>query len=229
MIKMTTLQGKALAFLRSGKHGLEPEQVARFTGAKSLDTVQDWISGKQPPRGLRLNRLWWLMSVMGVATPELDEVSDFGHYLGELLAFDVIDLNKARAYCGTKQEQAVFDVIRGNRNVVNATATYEELKSEHDDALQAKRAQKLAHILPDVETLAGTSTVYPAELARTHLLITMARELGGIQPLVNYLLSDKCTAADRAMVRGFLGDSAVFDLANGLNRLCSERANTQGK
>lgn len=154
MIRPETLQEQAVAFLRSTN--LKPEQVARFTNS-NIHTVEDWIAGKQPMRGLRLNYLWWLMAAMGVATPELDEVPEFGRYLGELLAFDVIGMAVARAYCNTKQPQAVLEAIRGNREVAHPTKTYEELRVDHGADLQSKRAAKLKYVLP------GGTTELPAD------------------------------------------------------------------
>src|SRR5215469_16762213 len=128
MIHPNTLADLLRQRLVSSK--LTPEQVADFCNS-SPSTVRDWIDGKKPPRGQRLNYLWWLLATIGFESPELDEIPEFGRYIGELLAFDVIDLEEAQELCGINYEQGVLGATRGSRAPAAPKSEIGEIRREY--------------------------------------------------------------------------------------------------
>jgi hypothetical protein len=48
-------------------------------------------------------------------------------------------------------------------------------------------------------------------------------------PLVRWLNSDECTAAQRSRFRELIGGEALFELSNTIGALCGERARKQAR
>jgi len=229
------------ARLKKYRHSLV--LVTRFTDS-APSTIKGWMDGSHPAKGERLNSLWHFLAAAGFDSPELAEVDVFGRYVGQLLAYRVIDMSNALEVCGVKNPQAVFDVIRGNRTPANPSVTYEELVELYGEQLQAaidKLRQELgitsntgvSQDVPEPELEqhpAATPVVSPVVLPgvgtgdRELFLLGAARHLSDTLALVRYL-AEHCPPEERSRLREFMGVDAMFELSNLINGLCGERAN----
>jgi hypothetical protein len=217
---------------------LDTDLVASFTSA-APSTVGSWLAKGIPPKGEKLNALWHLLRHAGQPSPEFDEVPPFGKYLGELLAFGVISLEDAQVACGVAKPQAVLNVIRGDQRPLHPM-DISELKREYGDRLHTATLKLYASLnsaqgdpTPAIQARAPVPDVPPAqplsgagELGR---LVQIGAHFGEALAYMRYLVSDECTAEDRAFVRQLLGEHGMFELSQLANRLCGERANTARK
>jgi hypothetical protein len=235
------LAEKLLARLRAAN--LPTLLVAAFTKAKP-GTVGSWLGKGQPPRGERLNRLQHMLAVLGIESPELALVPEYGRYLGRLMAFEVITFAQARSILGDINDQAVFQTVRGQRDPWSEeiekkpTKTLEELTELYQVLLAEAESQLIGsfvqqgYVVPEhVPGPAEVASAVPLpedESDNFRFLLESARALGGILPLVRHLASDACSPQDRALLRNLLGEDGMFELSTLINRLCSERANVLG-
>lgn len=215
--------------------------VAAFTKSKP-GTVGSWLSQSQPPRGDRLNRLQHLLALLGIESPELLLVPDFGRYLGRLMAFDVLTFAEARDILGGIHDQAVFQTIRGERDPFGEdvekkpTKTLEQLQEEYDERLmdaEGKERQRFAEQGYPAQVVSSSAAAQlPASIPVTEgsgnfgFLLESATVIEALLPRLRYLVSDECTPEDRARVRAFLGEEGMFELSTLANQLCGERART---
>lgn len=208
---------------------LDTDVVAKFVGV-NRGTVGRWLS-EAPPRGEPLNKLWHLLALV-TDSPELNEVPAFGRYLGQLMAFSQVTLQEAEEICGLQHTQGVLQAIRGERQLANPASTLEDLQGQYDTQLQSA-IQEMRAKLGEVASVATTehparTPTPPPPAENEAFLLDLAARLGAIAPLVQYALSDKITDEERNILRHLLGTEATFNLANGINRLCSTRAFREG-
>lgn len=237
MRQTDALATKLLERLRTAN--LPVQLVAAFTKAQP-GTIGSWLSKGQPPRGDRLNRLQHLLALLGIESPELLLVPDFGRYLGRLMAFDVLTFAEARGILGGIHDQAVFQTIRGERDPFGEevekkpTKTLEQLREEYDESLVDAEQETKRQFAEQGVAVAAVAQLgdMPSPVAiptdgdgpSKGFILNSACTLGGILPLMRYLASDNCTPGDRADLRALLGEEAMFELANVANQLCGERA-----
>jgi hypothetical protein len=237
------LAKKLLERLRTAN--LPVQLVAAFTKAKP-GTVGSWLTQAQPPRGERLNRLQHLLALLGIESPELSLVPDFGRYLGRLMAFDVLPFAEARDILGGIHDQAVFQTIRGERDPFGEdvekkpTKTYTQLQEEYGARLE--EAEKEQRRLFAEQGFSVTAVTPPADMpsavpipigpdhaGKFEFLLESARTLGSVLPLLRYLNSDDCTPQDRARLRMLLGEDGMFEFSTLAAQLCGERARNLGR
>jgi hypothetical protein len=233
MRQTDALATKLLDRLRAAN--LPLQLVAAFTKAQP-GTVGDWLSKGQPPRGDRLNRLQHLLALLGIESPELSLVPDFGRYLGRLMAFDALTFAEARAILGGIHDQAVFQTIRGERDPFSEdaekkpTKTLEQLQEEYSEGLSAaedKTRRQFAEQGIVVTTATQPSPVLipqDGDEPTQGFILRSACAISGILPLMRCLASDRCTPEDRAELREYLGEEGMFELSTLANQLCGERA-----
>ncbi|HEU4914453.1 MAG TPA: hypothetical protein VFT16_03570 [Candidatus Saccharimonadales bacterium] len=193
-----------------------------------------------------MNRLQHMLAVLGIASPELDLVPDFGRYVGRLMAFGLITLTQARDILGGVHEGAVFQTIRGERDPwgddieKKPRRTLDELMmlyggslAEAEERLRSRFA-KLGYpaagtFLPAATPMTVPTQASPDAPSKFQFLLESARTLGSILPLLRHLASDACTPEDRASLRNLLGEDGMFELSNLVNQLCGERARNTGR
>lgn len=243
MRRTDALAEKLLERLRSAN--LPLQLIAAFTKAQP-GTVGDWLSKGQPPRGDRLNRLQHLLALLGIESPELSLVPDFGRYLGRLMAFDVLTFAEARDILGGIHDQAVFQTIRGERDPFGEdvekkpTKSLEQLQEEYGERLAAIEGEARRRFAdqgyPTTGTLPPAETPSPVPIPvgtegsnKFEFLLESARTLGSILPLLRYLTSNECTPEDRSRLRALIGEEGMFEIASMAAQLCGERARNLGR
>jgi hypothetical protein len=209
--------------------------VAKFTDSAN-STVDGWRRDKdpKPPRGERLNRLWHLLHFAGVDSPELQELPEFGRYLGELMAFSVISIEDARRICGGVGEKAVLDTIRGTGQPAKPQYTVEQLKEKYGDSLQQKKEEWRTNVrvLPALSASKLTTQLQPTlpAPAAAHVsnpfILDLAIRLSALLPLLNYANSDVVSPKERDQLRQLLGQDGMFAIATAFQALNSERVRT---
>jgi hypothetical protein len=139
-------------------NGLELTIVTEFVGI-SDPTPLRWIKGTGTPRGENLNRLWHLLSALGLNSPELKELQPYSRYLGELLAYRVISLGEEEnseqlipkddtnnegtllEILGLKSQNDALRIVRGEQQPTKAEfTTVEELEELYGSVLEAAKA-----------------------------------------------------------------------------------------
>ncbi|HTE57808.1 MAG TPA: hypothetical protein VK694_03605 [Verrucomicrobiae bacterium] len=223
---------------------LDDDLVAEFVGVTTA-TIDTWLRKNIVPRGQQINRLWHLLALAGVDSPELKRVSAYGRYLGELMAYDLVSLEAAQHSCKLLNEQGVLHIIRGEQSPpTRPRDTLEDLRVVYGDDLEkAKRVwkeklglddQEADPVQADVEELpAVLPTPVPALLhmsadpGKHDRLLAIAQRFAAVTADARYLVSAGCTAEDRELVRELLGEDGMFNFSNLVNKLCSERALNQ--
>jgi hypothetical protein len=210
--------------------------VAEFTDS-TIGTVKQWLNGR-PVKGQRQNSLWHLLAAAGLDSPELEAIPPFGRYLGTLLAYRIITIEDAQEICDVRNGNAVLDAVRGNRTPSGPKFTLSELTDMYGELLQSAEAALRARLgtAMKVTITEPTEVVRPdhqpepelrGDAGRIQFLLASARTLSEIMPLLRYLLSDECTAEERARLREFMGPEEMFAMSTLLNGLCGERARSQ--
>jgi hypothetical protein len=223
------------------KHG-NLALITQFVDAAPR-TVQDWAHARQPAKGVRLIRLWHFLAAAGYESPEINEMPEFNRYLSELFAYGVVTHEEATELCGVHKPQAALRAMRG-QPPMHPAFTVEDMKGLYDQRLNeakesfsrqlkkgsappAKRAIAAVPSAapprePTPPVSSGTEGVVP--LGSKNPVMTAATLLSAALPLVRYINSDRCSAADRDFLRTLMGDDGIFELSNHFNSLCGERA-----
>jgi hypothetical protein len=205
-------------------------------------TVGDWLVDKQPAVGVRLIRLWHYLAAVGFDSPELDQLRPFNRYAGQLLAMSIFTLDDLEVYFGVRSSQTVLQILRG-QPPQKSEVTLESLQRDHDKALQtnlaklprftSKQQMVKAEVVtappqPPPEPIPPRRTSKPSSGGRDYAL-EAASALSSVLPLVRWLNSDECTAAQRSRFRELIGGEALFELSNTIGALCGERARKQAR
>lgn len=231
--------------LRKHTRAIKPEVVAEFCGIGRA-AVQGWLAGGRPLGGVFTLKLWHLLEVAGITSPELKKArKDYplGVYIGRLLAFDVITKDKASEICGNVKDDAIYRAARAAGRLSRCTQTLEELEREYGEYLALAEAELR-------QTLGSTSVPLPTEEVETPPPASQAEvpmsvtepavvQLGGtsrelfILKLAQDLLAGlaaanfaaaQLTPEERTLLRALMGKDGMFQLSNVTERLCGERA-----
>jgi hypothetical protein len=241
------------ARLKEHRATIDPVELAAFTKMK-VDAANSWLSGGQPLGGMVTLRIWYFLDALRVDQPELQRARkryEYGAYIGELLAYDVVSQEDAGAFAestlgkGPVQIGAILSAARAEgRGFAKPTYEYEELVRDYGDKLIAARnalRQKLGVPIdkPTRTTKAAEVTPAPTPAApsnpgktmdvvepvvREQLVYELAQRLSELGVTAQYALA-VLTDEERALLRTLTGKSGIFDLSNALNRLSSTRAN----
>jgi len=227
------LAAKLLAQLRGAD--LDREALVRFTKVNGA-TARRWLNRGQPPTADRLIRIWHLLELVnGGPLADVPELSDFARYLGQLLAFGIIDVEAAQAICGVKNPQTALANLRGEHTTHAPKMTLAELQAGYDGVLVAAQARvramfnvgvapAAAHVAPSPR-LTPPPARTPHAADRQESLRNAAKEMSGLLPTLRWLMSDECSEADRATVRALLG-TTIFEFWLLVDQLNSERLRT---
>lgn len=211
--------------VRAYRGGLEIEDIARFCSSSSL-TVNRWITKEHPSAGLRLIKLWHLLSLVE-DSPEMDRLEPLNRYVSELVGFSVIVMTEACDILGQKNPQSALYALRG-QSVMHPRLTLDEVQSLYEEKLdQAKKtwSQKLVSLKRQDQSYIDTELW--GTISERPPAMQLATILGAALPLARHLYSDKCSPEDRSYFRTLMGYESMFELSNLLNSLCSERARSQ--
>lgn len=143
------------------KDRITSEVIAKFCGLTVI-TINEWLRGRTPAGGLVSLKLAYLMRTAGLTSPELDCIHDerpFSGYLGELLAFEVIDMDTARQFAGNVGPQAVLAAARG-ANLMKRKNTRKEIKEFKEQNPELQEYLEIA-----IDELRGKLGISTAELA----------------------------------------------------------------
>ncbi|HSX33720.1 MAG TPA: hypothetical protein VLF91_05295 [Candidatus Saccharimonadales bacterium] len=232
MAESRSLANQLVEELRAA--GLDLRLVAGFT-VTVPGTVQGWLSGKHPPTGAHINRLWHLLEAVNGPTREVNELE---YYVGQLLAYRVIDLAQAMRIGHVKQSQAVLNAARGDSKFLKPTKTLTALQTEYGDRLkkaQAKLREKLGDraynpgdepattATVPVATAAAAANATPGAPDLMAIAIQLGEAFGKAAPLLREVMSGRYTPAQRAQVRELVGPKVVFDMVLLTEGLNSER------
>lgn len=118
---------------------LDYEVLAYFCD-KTPGTVESWLKSGRFGGGTAL-RLWHLMEIAGIKSPELAKVrreTPHGEYVARLVVFGVIDIETARDIGGNVNDEAVFAAMRGERSFFRPNLDLASLRELYDEDLQTK-------------------------------------------------------------------------------------------
>jgi hypothetical protein len=194
-------------------------------------TVHRWKSiPEQYPRGATLNKLWYFLEAVGVSSPELGKLPEFGGYVGKLMAFGVISMPEALEYCGLANEQGVLRTIRGEQTPSNPSVTLDDLRDTYEDKLNdAMRGLRtvLGTETTQVRFIAPNSSPPEGAEASEEFLVELAATICSLYPKLQY--AQKLSPQQQAHIRELVGLEVLFKSSTLFNRLCSNRANIEGE
>jgi hypothetical protein len=198
----------------------------------TTSTTMEWLADKQPPVGERLIRLVYFLRASGHEAPELDALPPFNRMVSEVFAFSVVGPDEVLDILNVKTRQTALQIMRG-QPPMHPRLSLEELNELYSVKLKEAQAA-LDEKLPAVvlEDQSASRKESPAEVEHVvtrpdNTIVRLATILGAAKPLVRYMLSDRCTPADRQELRTLLGEESMFDLSNDFNALCGERARSR--
>lgn len=213
--------------------------VAEFCKVTPI-TVVNWIKGSHPAEGVRLIRLWHITSIHGGA-PEIDKMPEFNRVLSRLFAFDIIQIDDVKLYCGqaSAHNANTYAALRG-QEVQDKQISAAELLEQHGDQLKLAM-EKVAPAAPvnspsetiqqplsepeeSVETPVSQTPSLPLSLTNMEPKLLLAMLLGAAAPLAEYLRSDAVSAEERSAFRDLIGAETLFNLTVTLGALSNERA-----
>lgn len=206
--------------------------VAHVTSSSPI-TVKRWLANGEP-NGERLIKLWYLLAALGCESPELNKLDSFNRLCGDLLTFGVMSLDDLQAMMGVQHKQPVLMMLRGG-TPLRKLLSYAELRDAHADQLDQLRKEVLdawGVQSSDPQALPAEKEVHEIVTALStggDTLLVTAALLGALLPLARHLDSDDCTPQDRSKLRSLMGEDGMFELSNHFNRLCSERARSNGR
>jgi hypothetical protein len=238
--------------LRANPLAVSYEVIADFCDVKR-PTVAGWFAGAKPLGGLYTIKLWHLLAVTGIPSPELEVARSkypLGEYIGRLLAFDVITMERALKICKVK-ENAIFLAARTEGTLSRCTKTFQQLVDEYDETLKMfeedlrskigspSTASQVARVeeslrgdsvvsergdlVSRVEALLGAHGAH----SRQELVFQVAKELLAALVAANMAVTD-FTPEERTKLRSLMGQQGMFELSNTIERLCGERAFNRG-
>jgi hypothetical protein len=232
------------------------EAAVEWVGATWHPTGRRWFRGYKLPKGMFLIKLAYYLEQVGYGVEELQKLEPEVRLFGRMMAFGVIELKEAVRQLGYSpaNENAVLGaVLRGkpmssiarenlSQVVKNGKEQLQEgVKKFHGDrGFTAPSAFEIPEEVSHTEKVAETSvppqappTPMPEPVPITEDLETRAiveiaaNQIKALNPLLAVLVSDRCTAADRALLRklagvGMFNERGVFDLARYAQALTSE-------
>lgn len=222
------------------------KDVAEMCGVE-VKTVQRWVTGKNPPKGLSMIRLWFYLDFLGYEVQELAGLPMFLHEVGQILSFRVItliELAKLTSY--EDHPDQVLAVLRRVRG------TSPERKDQFSEVAEAYR-EELEKIKP---TLPKLGVVPPGQERAEEILLskgftkvvsstpvkaeslslptgegTRLRNekvfkslVAGLHTLASYYTQPGVTEEEREQLREAVGQQEIFSLKNLLSRLCGSKA-----
>ena len=135
---------------------LDTETVGTFTRS-SPATVVRWLEN-QSTNGDRLIRLWYFLEAAGFSSPEIDDLNAYNRYVGQLFAFDVIDMPEVLKIINVKQESSAFEFMRG-RTPMHPTLLLEDLEPRYGNELAGAR-RMLRAILQNIPSAPAAPTAW---------------------------------------------------------------------
>lgn len=138
----TDALGKALVERVRNQPDLNWTILEQFVGVKTA-AIERWLRKPStvskkgnlngPPKGERLNRLFHFLYAIGVHCPEMEKLSPYVRYVGELHAYGIVVLVAEKDYpeytianlLGVKNSQTVFNILRGDQRPIIETAPKE--------------------------------------------------------------------------------------------------------
>lgn len=236
------------------------QHVATFCDVE-LAAVGNWASGGRPMGGLVTIKLWFFLEQVGIESPELKKVRTeypLGEYLGRLLAFGVLSLEKVRKLCNNVQKDAIFRAIRAQGKLHTPSETdVDALHEEHDELLamaveefQKKLPQSSrAEVVSEIQSKGSDSSELDAlrdQIAELERQLEEARRespqkseprFGLIQRIAERLqiahvaaniAVHQLSSDERDILRMLMGSKGMFDFSNTIERLCGKRAFGRG-
>lgn len=184
--------------------GLDLTIVEDFVGVNS-EAVHRWLDEHKAPRGENLGRLWYLLAALDLPSPELEYLSSYQRYLGELLAYRVVsfgysNMNDAqleqtsndtvREIVNEKRHREAYSILRGEREPAEPTIkTTKDLREMYGTALEEAKAawkERFAAVTESLHTSADNRQSDPpaqSEVAR-QVRAAVARTRNSTNPVI---------------------------------------------
>lgn len=180
-------------------------------------TVCRWTEPPFALRGRQLLAVRYFLEAKGYQVEELRKLSPEVYQLGKIIAYGLMEIERARATLGYKSVDDVYRLLRGGsapgRDKVQLIEQILEQRGTREEFV-------------DLRPEGHTPSVSPPNGAITKEQATtmFAHQVHAMAPLVQVLTSATTTPEERVKVRNAVGSENLFRLSTMLNRLCSETA-----
>jgi hypothetical protein len=179
-----------------GDEGLD--LLHKYTGSETV-SIGGWLAAETPPT-YRLVRVWHLLAMMGVESPEMRVLGELNLLVGRLYALGILNMDEVTDLLKVKNQQTAIQFFRGQTPLkIKPVEVAEELMEKYGARLEAAIAG-----LPKLDGAPQTDElVATAEgPALPDLAAFIALVGGGNAPLALAMLVGMATPLAQALADG---------------------------
>jgi hypothetical protein len=203
--------------------GILLKRVVQFTGVSRGKTVLGWYERNSPPEGTVLLKLRAFLSHWGCTVTELEQLNPTVRKISTLVGWGVVTPEELATLLGNRSAKHLVAVLQGRENTsAQCLTAMEQLYTRYAASLQKKVSEY--NTLPAVGEMPPTARPQKPSVRKHDPIAILAHLINATLPLAELVNSDSFTAEDRRRLHELAGSNTVFNAANELNRLCSEKA-----